>query len=719
MPYSVASALISGFRGFKKPSNVKFGMPITVFYGLNRQGKSSVVNAIEWCLFGAEAATTSYLRERSGWEVKNRRAKDCFVECQLIDSLSEATATIRRTYKSKQKSEILITLPSGLTTTEEGEIAKLLRITLKDYSSAVHLHPEIIRDLVIAVPKVRKEAIDRLLGLSDLREMVDALAASKPASWTAQLDQQVMQVSSDIRAALEHKDRSIEADIQTLRDRNVQDKFFVGNGATLFAVEVLGEITSLASTYQYSLPPIDSPLALSNVSGFLIKLRQALQGLRNGNPVLRNQGMLRTKKNDLNGLLASFELQMKTLGESLNKRRALLDSFTEQELNTRIESLNESIKKVELEMQEIAANGQLLSKALDFFSNRESEQWLSCPLCGESSKDVESWKRHINGELVGTKLEPIQQRKAELQKELKSAGVIRSNLDKATEDISTQQRLLERCRQEAASGLRRDDITAADDIVVLLNEELSKTGDELAKLQDEVETVNAELSKIEDSIVILDKLERVSRTKAEMNAIENVMDNPNFGEMTACRLDCERHAVDSSILIDAIHAILKAEAKSKLVAAQNSIKDFFRAITNRPDFPDLLVTEDDTGYDIELGSSSETTKALSILNHGDLNCAALSIFLGLAYAAKSSHSLGVIVLDDPTQSLDSIAKKNLCNVLEQVATVRQVIIATADDEFKDASLLISKNKLGYHVKDWNEDVGPTLAALPTAAHHAI
>jgi DNA repair exonuclease SbcCD ATPase subunit len=112
-------------------------------------------------------------------------------------------------------------------------------------------------------------------------------------------------------------------------------------------------------------------------------------------------------------------------------------------------------------------------------------------------------------------------------------------------------------------------------------------------------------------------------------------------------------------------------------------------------------------------------KAVSILNHADINCAALSIFLALAGSAQISHRLGIVILDDPSQSLDEACKKNLCTVLTGLCDSRQVIVATADEELKSAVFGIPKNKVCYAVKEWTPTGGPVIEAEATSAAHAV
>src|SRR6266851_4690387 len=92
---------ISGFRGFTTKQKIAFGKPLTLLYGDNRKGKSSIINAVEWCLFGPEVAAIKYgaIRERDAWEVKNLKSPTCHVQSEF-QTPDGKTLTVKRTYKT-------------------------------------------------------------------------------------------------------------------------------------------------------------------------------------------------------------------------------------------------------------------------------------------------------------------------------------------------------------------------------------------------------------------------------------------------------------------------------------------------------------------------------------------------------------------------------------------------------------------------------------------
>src|SRR5258706_3505318 len=50
--YRIAGLTIEGFRGFTTPQSIAFNGRNVFIFGENGHGKSSIIEAIQWCLFG-------------------------------------------------------------------------------------------------------------------------------------------------------------------------------------------------------------------------------------------------------------------------------------------------------------------------------------------------------------------------------------------------------------------------------------------------------------------------------------------------------------------------------------------------------------------------------------------------------------------------------------------------------------------------------------------
>ncbi|MEH2297712.1 MAG: hypothetical protein V7K88_01215 [Nostoc sp.] len=165
---------------------------------------------------------------------------------------------------------------------------------------------------------------------------------------------------------------------------------------------------------------------------------------------------------------------------------------------------------------------------------------------------------------------------------------------------------------------------------------------------------------------------------------------------------------DSVVTIgEAIEDVLRISAKEKIESTKNLISNIYRQLAVRTDYPDIKIDSDK--YEVMAVGKGETEIALRILNKGDINCAALSIFLGLATSNNLTHNISFMVLDDPSQNLDPEHKERLAGVLNDVLKNKQLIIATSEDDFATHfNNNLTKPKKVYRLEGWTEDAGPSI-----------
>ncbi|MGB2678362.1 MAG: AAA family ATPase [Candidatus Acidiferrum sp.] len=717
--YSLLNIEICGFRGFTKSQKLALGRPLTLLSGGNRMGKSSIVNAIEWCLFGSEVAAIKYgdIRERDAWEVRNLGSSTCYVVC-TFQSADGKTLRVKRIYKTPRTTDFSYELDGGEKSADEAKLHAHLQITPSDFVSSVHLHPEVVRSLIIAKPRERKEAVDRLLGLSDLRDMVEAFASEQPSEWTDSLQQSIDLIDAKLTTALGEKKKTIEGESAGLMTKGIKHSDLTARGALSYAAKVEADLEEFAKTYQLAPPGVSAPADFAGLLQFRAKLPSSIQRLRAEHPVLADRGTFMIAKNNIVGLRANHVAQKGNLTDAKHSVEIYPEKRDLEQIGVSLLTLKGEIDKLDAEMREISRNASVLDAALTFFRNRAVGEQLACPLCGETILSIEEWREHIQKEIIAKDIQPLRTRKEALVKE--SALLEKSKTEKAAllNKLSTEQAKLDRSTKEVQTAIGKS-IAETDDPVLLMDAEIKRLDDTLAAMQQQFERINLSLDGFQQALLDLDSFQRIGKAQQEIAKIEAINENESYKQMTALRSEAELYAEDANRLIEGLQKVVKAEAQQRLALVQKSISETFTRITNRPDYPGLKVSTGSEGYVIELTSASSSTRAVPILNHADINCAALSIFLALAGSCQISHRLGIVILDDPSQSLDSNSKKSLASVLATLCDSRQVIVATADAELRDEIRNIPKNKISYLVKDWTQAGGPILEAEATSTAYAV
>ena len=711
---------ICGFRGFVKAEKIEFGTPLTFFYGLNRNGKSSITNAVEWCLFGPDVAAIKYgdIRERDGWEVKNINAPKCYVRC-VFEAPNGESIQVKRTYKTPRTSNFEYGTTGGRSGSDHATLHALLNVSADDFVSSVHLHPEVVRTLLTDKPKDRQEAIDRLLGLSEMRELAEAYASAKTSGWTAELERDIALLDDRLKAALGERQRIIDQESKTLLARGIARESFTENGAVEFGSQVITRILAFCDKQKLTAPSLSPVVELADIHKLTTVLPTAIANLRKEHPVLADQGKQLTRKNVLEGIRDSYADQRAKVAEAEQNLKAYGEARTPLQVDAAIAEIAAELEKVDLEAAQVSQNSKILLDALTYFKTRSEAEFLRCPLCGEKNQTASDWRSHIQQELDQQHLAPLTKRREELTKTSAALQKAKGDILLLQKRVNDETTRANRIAKSIEDSVGRK-LGTGDDPVAVVNQVISVVDKTLASLQDQVQQINAEIEAMQLDCTVIERFYRVGTAQKELRQIEAIEQNASYIELRKVRSECEQYAEDVDILIEGLKSAVKAEAETRLTSVQANISDIFNMLTNRPDYPGLRVVPSTDGYVIELfNPKAPSIRALPILNHADLNCAALSIFLALASSPQIAHKLRFVIVDDPSQSLDRECKINLCSVLARLCENRQIIIATADDELKGYVLAMTKNKMAYTVRGWSPTAGPVVEQLAPEVVPAI
>jgi DNA repair exonuclease SbcCD ATPase subunit len=167
--FEIEEVNLSGFRGVNTPRSVKFGRGVTLLFGANGSGKSSVLQAIEWSLTSSLPYLSGhdFVREDAIANLFHRKLST--VETVLRDGEQSLTCTrTRRMAKSTTRGSSEFTLEFEKKVLHDAEaqnkIDSLMGFAGEDYSKVVYLHQESVKELLSADPKERSRAVDKLLG---------------------------------------------------------------------------------------------------------------------------------------------------------------------------------------------------------------------------------------------------------------------------------------------------------------------------------------------------------------------------------------------------------------------------------------------------------------------------------------------------------------------------------------------------------------------------
>lgn len=708
---------VEGFRGFPEKSDVfEFTTPAVLFYGDNHQGKSSVLNAIEWCLYGNQCiGRKSGIRERvGGWEVVNRNASAATVK--LAIETDEGVMTIKRVEakgKGKKGRRTEVTLPDGTVIIDddaEQEIIRLVGLSFKDFATTVYQHQETIRAIVIQTPKERNDAIDRLLGLSDYRNILDGIKKSKIADTQKELASQFAEFQARIEQALKIRQGDLEQKKEEAVDSGLNENELNEDKLLEGADNVKNQIEKFASELGIPATPVSSLSDWKGTQSFRDEAQKELDRLWSESPDVKEQSELNRRRAEADTTKTNYDNQKQAVATSKDKLREFEREHGGQDkIDEEIQSTQESIDAVDEAIRQVSPKAELVEEGINLLEAAAPDESMDfCPLCGERTPNLlehlkKKWTEEIEGQVrdLKTKQSELKEKKTKLEG-LKDEYV---SLTKNVEEAKEQ---LEDSVKKVAEFLDRE-LTDQDDPAALLSKEIEKIDARLKEIESAIKGKRETLNKISDSLNRLNLVYAVLGLEEKIDRIEKINETDEYRELEKIRDKAAELVSDVEMLGRLVRECMSEEAKDKMKVAGGAIDNYFQKIVGNPAIQKLNIgIEEDkkTGGNSYTFCDQDGEELNPVLSQGDLNGLALSMFLGLVKAY--SHPIGFVLMDDPSQSLGTYQKERLVEVLDEVCqSGRNIVVATMDaelQEFLESSL--TKAKTICEVCNWKPNSGP-------------
>jgi exonuclease SbcC len=712
---------IRNFRGFVDAQELSFDQPVMLLCGENHRGKSSTLNAIEWCLFGEDCVgKKTGIRERIGWEIANRyvSGEGPLVEVEFSGPEGNYVVTRELSGTGRRASErVMVRLPDGVelrSDEAERQIHTLFHSSFQNFMTTVYQHQEAIRAVLTQEPRDRNDAIDRLLGLSEYRELArgitDAKIGNTYRAMKSELDGFRQRAEQSIRIydreAREKKERAIA---DGMREEHITEKEALHRAADIGAA-----VISLAQELGISDLQMTMPRSLGEVAQFRDEVKDKIDDVWLHSPDMAKQTALERKRRELASLVARYQDVMKGEAEAQTER----DKFVQQHgdetaLVKAAEARQKEITGVEEEVRKSNARANLVREAVEYLREVASDiEKKQCPLCGASAPQLLSRLESEWEDKIETGVRGLEVARKEQQLKLKQLGSLKDQLEELEKALAAACSSLKECRTAVGVALRRE-IDEHDDPLVLLNKQLQDVASELESQQKAIEKKGEKRIAIFDQLAKLRTIDEILSLERKREVVERIWSTKDYKELDGLTDRASQFMEDVQAIKGSLAAASREEAEAKISAAGASLDKYFCRIANHPTIKGLVmeVTEDSrSGLNFYNIKSKDGLDPTPILSQGDLNCLALSLFFGLAEAAEETQPFSFLMLDDPSQSLGPEMEQRFVSVLEDIAERRQLIISTPYVGFKNLLMSnITKSKDVYDYLDWTKKNGPQIA----------
>lgn len=692
----IRSLTIAGFRGFINEQTFDLDRSPVLLLGENGSGKSSMLGAIEWCLFGDLSKIPQH-RSSDQEDIQNPRSERLEVSLQVdVDDEGYRFSRLRDPSK-KTVTELSIVLPSGETLVGEDankRAFQLLRLTDDSFVRSVYLHQESIRDLITEDPRDRDEAMDRLLGLDGPKQLIEGLMEGAKA-WKRESKRQQREFE-ELRKRIQGQLDETKTRLDRAKDDLAESGIDPEEADLEFGLALLSEATNSLNVLHedVGLPELETPVVkdAQTLRGMPNWIKKQIQVARDAFPETEKIDSLVSRRTEAEELKSEYSGKHTTWNQCLKDLNELKQAKGDREdLESALNNVKERIEELDAQREQLGSKLRVIKDAIDYLQDLGA---VSCPICGNQIEDGEEMAQHLHQELEELGQAELNQVDQEIEDEETRLKDVRSDL-KRLQDL------------EGDEGKAKADL---DETIVRISEFLGKRVDpemdpgkklsaEQGVLTRKINELREPLSKRENRIQAIEqdarKLEALAITLLERDRLDYLSSKENseqMGELSNSVQEIEEMVFLAEEIVSAIGMEQRAMAAEVLESCHDSIQEYYERLCQHPHYDKMVIEvsakELKSGfrneYDIRTFNSKEKTRvsAAPKLSTGQLNSLALAVFLAMSMEDAYTHNLDLLIIDDPSQNLDRPHMMALQGILGEVAKGRNLIIASHDPEFQ-------------------------------------
>lgn len=687
--FRIARIGIEGFKGFTARRDVDLRNRHVFLLGRNGNGKSSVIEAIRWGLFGSTGrpgdivANSDYatrcrveiglLRDGKEWQLRRTliRGASGGSDARLLDE----------TGQERRISDIMPQLDS----LDAGEGTHII---FAPQSTPLKRQPEDLKPF--------ERTVYTHLGLTPARALMghteDFLSELRDEEET--LDENV----SELRKRVDGRIASLEAERSVML---TAPPWGEGIAPTMTESELKARrlVERIADAGDEA-PPVGASVgALIQAAELALESRSAAQ-----------QGTLQRKLELAEARLGQLQELRDGLGQLRGEEAATTAARSElaDTLDGKsVEDLRRDAEERRRQADTVALKIELAAKAIEVMRREVESQAVSCPICGQ-----EQDRPGLESMLERRCREPREDELDGLRKAERVLGEAegRASVVSERERIEAEQRERLASALKTIEGLSDRSIEELDD--PSLEREVTTVSNQIASIEAQVNDDQEWCKEIERDLVVL-------RVEARYHDLQK-----ELRDLRAIEVDFRRAADAFATLLqfgksvreigDAVSSALTNELKVRTPAVADSLSQVFAALTRHPHFDRLTFNEAKLpGLEMRVSSSGspEATHPTGVLNGQAQSALDLVPYFALGGGKETPTEVYLVLLDDPTRAFD---KEHIAILIERLADLGkrvQIVVASQETETFRELLPRSFDRADFVViepKNWSFEGGPML-----------
>ncbi len=684
---------VEGFKAFSIRQDVSFAGKHCFLFGANNLGKSSIIEAIRWCLFGSEP----------GSSVRNRfhEGSDCRVELRLRDE-----AGLWRLERRMRPGDQDTSLDTNLTirnpdgervASKETLLPNLARLGTRAGALVLFSAQQETRSRAYGDLSRFQEVLYAHLGLTEAERFCDQLSA---------LLEEQTEIERKRSEALEEAKRE-------LGERLTRAETDLAAAVRTPPWELSEAPTRSASTtrIQAFVSDLAHELAAdpSSAAAPIEALAEAEKWVRDSSSTRKealdhSAAVAKEEYDHLSARVAKIRFERQR--EEAARVRA--DTLTKQ---LRVMSSHEELAEIEERLETASArlnHAMLATKARNTLVPILGSDVRSCPICGTVCDGVK-----LAGK-VANDIEhaiPAEARATQQVENLEKAKALKEQRDAALDEERAAHQESDREVTQLASELA----CAADKWEMAAESRSAELQQRSGGLQQQSEGVAGYITRQLSRIAALRSEWTYHHLRDEVQRLRSELQDGLQPARDHLR-DLEGLRSTTHDLLEAVREEFDAVVTASLPSVGDQLTEAYRRLTGHPAF-DILRIERTEGPDklaIRVGSTrapAPWSRPEDVLNQGAYTALGLVPHLVFSGFHAEQAELNVLMVDDPAQSFDTSHVELLIDELRRASERAQLVLAThEEDRFRpiiERCFPVGSFKI-IRVTDFQIDRGPTI-----------
>lgn len=685
--FTVESVEIEGFKGFTSPKHVDFKGRHVFLLGQNGRGKSSIVEAVRWGLFGS-----AY---RPNEVVKNQHySGSCCVTIEL--TRDGEPWKLRRTLNlgTGSSSEPVLTDQEGirhnirevmpqLGSADAGEGAHII---FASQSAPLRRQPEDLDPF--------ERTVLNYLGLTHPRALLSHL--NEFIYEQTELEHQLDEELTNVRRSFDDQLSEEEA----IR-ANILNAPPWGEGPTPSVVvseqkarRFIEEITRRSLGDEMDGLSLDALIELAENS---IDQRN----IQDHGALVQDASTISASRRNLEDLFNN-ESEIETLKITIANTKSELANLNG---GTTSNELHDQLKAAKFDATTESIRLRIAQDANDLIHREESDE-VPCPIC-----DTYNDRQHLESvltHLIEESDDRISSKVQELELKLKSAVEIENKLLELQKELKS----LREDRQGILGQMSEDErsvLNERHDVTAMIDERKQSEADLQEQIDDQTKWLaskNGELDRLKEENrfhLIQRRLNQLKADKAELDLVLRAYENLVIFGNTVRKIK------------ESVESALNAQLARDIPRVSETLPRSFNALTRHAWYDRLVISKDYLPkLELKVGSSADPSNRedpTGVLNGQAESALTLVPYFAFSEADGAPTEVYLVMLDDPTRALDTEHIKILVERLQELGRNVQLIVASQETErFEDMmpDVFERDSYVVIEPTEWSPLAGPTL-----------